>query len=89
MTTHKVSKEHAAELKAMSIRANEIAKEDGVASINITGYSFGGDTPYTDIHAHKGVTVDDARTFMSGDTLFSGWHRDGIKYVSQVVDDNS
>jgi hypothetical protein len=84
MSNHKVSKAHAAELKAMSIRAHEIAVEDGMESVSITGYPFGDVSPYVYIHAKANTSPDGATVKASGAARYHHWHRDGIKYAAVV-----
>ena len=82
MSNYQVSAEHAAELKAMSRRMHEIAKEDGMASIYITGYPFAEDVPYVNIHAVHGLSPQGSEVRFSGSSKFHYWRRDGIEYCS-------
>ena len=79
---HQVSPEHAAELKAMSRRMHEIAKEDGMASIHITGYPFADDVPYVSIHAVHSLSPQGSEVRYSGSSKFHNWRRAGIEYCS-------
>lgn len=84
MKPHKVSAEHAVELKAIAARLSEIAAETGMSIITLTAYDWDVEPAHVNIHAHHDVTADGATVRPSGNAVYKNWYRDGFKYCSMV-----
>ena len=90
MSSHKVSAEHAAELKQMAERLQEITVESGMSVVTLTGYDWSHEPRPVYIHAHDNVEAPGCgEPRLSGSRLFHDWWRDGIEYHSMVTEETS
>jgi hypothetical protein len=88
MKPHKVSDEHAAELKQMAARLQEITVESGMSVVTLTGYDWSHEPRRVYIHAHNNVEAPGCgEPRLSGSHMFRDWFRDGIEYHSMVTEE--